>query len=274
MRLPGGILHDGERRRDFAFRPLTGAVELAMADAHGYGGSRPALVTAILAAALAQVGGLTVEPATVANLAVGDRQFLMRRLATLLGRGETWLTTRCAGCNEQFDFCVDQALLPVKEAGEGYPFATALTSRGEHRFRVPTGADQELLATAVDEEEARQLLVQRCLAPVTGPAAPGEIATARGFTPADISRIEEGLEAVAPEVATAIQAACPACATPHVVTVDPYGALAGAGATNLLQEVHRLAAAYHWSEPEILALPTGRRRQYLELIDRARGMAH
>jgi hypothetical protein len=31
MRLPGGILRDGVRRRDFAFRPLTGVVELVRA---------------------------------------------------------------------------------------------------------------------------------------------------------------------------------------------------------------------------------------------------
>ncbi len=35
MRLPGGIVRDGARRRDFAFRPLTGAVELALAEAAG-----------------------------------------------------------------------------------------------------------------------------------------------------------------------------------------------------------------------------------------------
>jgi len=36
----------------------------------------------------------------------------------------------------------------------------------------------------------------------------------------------------------------------------------------LLEEIHRLAIRYHWSEAEILRLPLPRRTGYLELIDR------
>jgi hypothetical protein len=34
----------------------------------------------------------------------------------------------------------------------------------------------------------------------------------------------------------------------------------------LLDAVHQLARAYHWSEREILALPRERRRQYLARV--------
>jgi hypothetical protein len=36
--------------------------------------------------------------------------------------------------------------------------------------------------------------------------------------------------------------------------------------------VHVLASTYHWSERQILGLPRSRRRLYLDLIDRSRGV--
>lgn len=270
MGLPGGILHDGVLRRDFAFRPLTGAVELALAEAAGAGATLPAKVTAALVAALEHVGGKPPVPETVAGLAVADRQFLMERLATGLGMGESWLTARCGRCGERFDFSVTHADLPVKEAGKGYPFATVVTSLGPCRFRVPTGADQEFLAGINDEGEACRSLVGRCLVDSPGTWAGDGQPT---FTADDMGLIESALEAVAPEVALSVQAACPACDALHVIDVDPYGALSRNAGRGLLQEIHILAATYHWSEGEILALPLERRRRYLELIDRVRGMA-
>jgi len=265
MRLPGGILRDGVRRRDFAFRPLTGAVELALAEAAGADSPMPARVTAALASTLEHVGGEMAVPATVADLSVGDRQFLMGRLAVGLGLGESWLTARCGRCGERFDFSVNHVDLPVKEAGEGYPFAEVETSLGLCCFRVPTGADQEILA-GLDDEEAFRCLMDRCLVSRMGDELPP-------FTPGDVARIEAALEAVAPEMSASVQAACPACGVPHVIDTDPYRALSLQSEGRLLQEIHILAATYHWGEAEILALPLERRRSYLDLIDRARGMA-
>lgn len=275
MELPGGILRHGVRRREFAFRPLTGAMELALAEAAEADIPLPARVTAVLSATLEQVGGEAPLPATVAGLSVADRQYLMGRLAMGLGRGEQWLTAACGRCGERFDFAVRYGDLPVKEAGEGYPFAVVETGLGLCRFRVPTGVDQELLAGIDDDAEALRLLVGCCLT-----AAPGQmeaVGVPKGwsgsFSPDDVARIEAALEAVAPEVAVSVQAACPDCGLTHLIDVDPYGVLHQYAGGSLLQEIHTIAASYHWGEGEILALPRERRRRYLELIDRGRGMA-
>lgn len=269
MRLPGGILRDGRRLRDFAFLPLTGAVELALAEAAEADCPMPVRVTAALVATLEQVGGEAAVPAKVADLSVGDRQFLMGRLAVGLGLGEHWLTANCGSCGERFDFSVNRSDLPVKGAGEGYPFAAVETSLGPCRFRVPTGTDQEMLAGLDDEDEALRCLVERCLVALPD----GYRGTAAAFTPGDVARIEAALEDVAPELAVTVQAACPACGASHVIDVDPYVALSLHAGGGLLHEIHLLAATYHWGEAEILALPLDRRRRYLDLIDRARGMA-
>ena len=67
------------------------------------------------------------------------------------------------------------------------------------------------------------------------------------------------------------QATCPECDAELLVEVDPYLTLSLAR-DEIFGEVHTLARHYHWSEAEILALPQARRRLYLGLIDRARGM--
>lgn len=265
MQLPGGLWRQGERRRDFSFRPLTGDVELALADAaiadRGRG-SVPQRVTAVLSAALARLGGDAVDPEAVRALPVADRQYLMRRLAAELGMEETWLAASCPRCGAGYDFPVRHGELPFKEAGEGYPFAAVETSLGPVRFRVPTGADQEAIAGLEDADEARRDLARRCAAePLAGE-----------LSDEDLDRIEQALEDVAPEVVTRAQVSCPDCGRPGEVHLDPYICL-GAAEGGLYQEIHALASAYHWSEPEILALPRDRRRLYLALVDQARGMA-
>lgn len=275
MRLPGGIFREGVRRRDFAFRPLTGAVELALAEAAEEGSSMPVRVTRALTAVLEHVGGEFPLPATVAALSVGDRQFLMARLAVGFGLGENWFSARCNKCGERFDFSVDYRNLPVKEAGEGYPFAEVETSLGRCNFRVPTGADQEILAGLDDDGVALQRLLDGCLIGASGyqvENGPSHRDMAGAFSPGDVARIEAALEEAAPEVAVSVQAACPACGASHEIDVNPYRILSNRLGGGLLREIHILASTYHWSEAEILALPLHRRRRYLDLIDEARGM--
>lgn len=262
--MPGGFWRhgwrDGECRRDWSFRTLTGEVELSILEAGRDRRSVPQRVTAVLTAALAELGGAAVEAETVRALSVADRQYLMRRLAVEVGIEESWIAAGCPQCGASFDIPVRHAELPVKPAGEGYPFATVDTSLGPVRFRVPDGADQEAVAGIGDPREARRALAARC-----AESLPGELSDE------DLDRAEAALEAVAPEVVTRAQAACPDCGEAAEVHLDPYVCL-GAANSGLFLDVHALASAYHWSEKEILAMPRERRRLYLSLVDQSRGM--
>jgi len=249
MLLPGGIVRDGERQRSFALRPVDGTLEAALAEA-ATAPSVPRAVTSVLAAALAELGGEPAGEEAVRNLAVGDRQFLVRQLSVHLGHDPVWLTAACSECGESFDLEVRQADLPVKEAGESFPFAQA----GDLRLRVPTGADQEAIA-GLPEQRAMRALFERCRIAGEG----------------DAKAAEAAIEEASPEVALAVLAACPDCGTANEVAVDPYLGLP-AQSEELFAEVHLLASTYHWSEAEILALPRARRRLYLRLIDRSRGV--
>ncbi|MDQ6966045.1 MAG: hypothetical protein Q9M23_03860, partial [Mariprofundaceae bacterium] len=61
MLLPGGIADAQGVQRDFLFKPLTGGVELAMADLSRGTRNHPAMVTAMLSAAVASVGDSAVS---------------------------------------------------------------------------------------------------------------------------------------------------------------------------------------------------------------------
>jgi hypothetical protein len=71
-----------------------------------------------------------------------------------------------------------------------------------------------------------------------------------------------------PQSDVSLEARCPACEGALTVNFDVadyvWRRVATAG-RELIFDVHQLAAAYGWSEAEILAIPAGRRHRYLEL---------
>jgi hypothetical protein len=262
MRLPGGLVEHGTRQRDWAFRPASGALELALAEVKEEAGSAPQAVTRALALALDRLGGAVATTDRVAALCVADRQYLMRELERHLGNEGGWFQADCRQCGARFDFHIDYADLPVREAAEGYPEAGIDLDGRQWRFRLPTGADQEAVAGLPDGEALPRLLRRLALAG-DPPEAPGQDL---------IAAAEAALEAISPAICLTVQAECPECGAGNAVELDPYRALARP-ADHLLQEVHQLALHYHWSEADILGLPRARRQRYLHLIDRARGMA-
>jgi len=261
MRLPGGLIEGGAVRRQWRFQPVSGRLELALAEAAEQVAVVPQAVTRVLALALAELGDSAATEERTANLCVPDRQFLMRELDRHLGGGTGWFHADCSACAARFDFYLDLADLPVREAGPGYPLAKV-----EHRgqtlsFRLPTGADQHELAGAAVENGRPWLLRRLSLEP----EHLGEIDETL------LDRADAALEAVAPGVINQVQAECPECGAANNVDLDPYRVLARSG-DELLRQVHQIAMHYHWSEAEILAMPQTRRLRYLDLIDRARGM--
>jgi hypothetical protein len=263
MRLPGGYWNGAQRQRDFAFGPITGELELALLEQAAHA-SLARRVTLALSGVLSRVGDVAASADVVHGLATGDRQFLVRQLARALGRDTLWITATCDTCRQRFDVQIEQSALPVKEAGDSFPFAAAQTSWGLCRLRVPTGADQETAAALVDDRDAVRALARCCV--LEG------IPEANVLGDADIASIERAVEAVAPEAATVAETKCPACEHTNRIYVDPYACLAN-GSDTLWDEIHDMASAYHWSESAILGLPRERRHRYLSRIARERGIA-
>lgn len=120
-------------------------------------------------------------------------------------------------------------------------------------FRLPSGADQAALSR---EPDAVGELVQRCIRPSTVVAK-------------TLRRVESAMAALAPNLFGELDGVCPECGATVGIPFDPQRwvlhELRGE-ATFVYEEVHLLAARYHWSEQEILALPRIRRARYAELV--------
>jgi len=264
--LPGGIHGQHGLLRDFAFHPLTGQLEVALEEG-ACDNNMPESVSVCLLASLKHIGDVSVDLELVAGLSVGDRQYLMRQLDALLEGRIRWYSADCTQCKETFDFQLDLLHLPVKAAGDGYPFAEVNTSQGRCRFRVPTGADQVAISGLSSGEGECTTLLERCLVSVDGEPPVEAII----FSDRDVVAIDVALEAVAPEVCCNIAVSCPHCGSENEVSLNPY-AFVGRSSGRLLSEVHKLAWYYHWGEEEILRMPRARRQRYLEMIDTIRGI--
>lgn len=267
MELLGGLLEGGKKHRDFRFAPVSGAVELILAESLAESANHPARVTRVLCEALDTLAGKPVTRQTVRSLCVGDRQFLMRQLSALVEPGIRWQTTRCGDCGELFEISYEHAALPVKPAGEGFPRVRVETGQGKVWVRSPTGEDQEDLASIEDDQRALELLLSRLVSPVDE----GKALQLDRLDDQDRAMIEQAVEEISPEVATQSQSHCPQCDALNLVDISPYACLARSLGP-LFEELHTLALHYHWSEQAILNLPKSRRRLYLDLIDRSRNM--
>lgn len=269
MQLLGGLNYQGRREQGVYFAPASGALEMRLHDARAHSRTHPQWVSNALACVLAEIGGESVNVDRIRDLCVADRQYLALQWRLQHGEPRQWFSAICPACDARYDFTLDWRELPVKSAAAEFPFAVAHTRFGDVQVRAPNGWDQEAIAhlcssgqLSADVDARRWLATRLVLA---------ENFDAGACDESDIVAIETAVEAMSPEVATEVNTQCPECGNEHVVELDIYAELFKS-ISHLLDDVHRLAMTYHWSEAEILALPSARRQQYLSRIDRARGM--
>ena len=265
MQLPGGIMTDGRLESAIHLAPMRGHIELTLAELADLDVSQPAMVSRFIAATIDRIGSADCDDALAGQLSVGDRHYLVRVIGAALGHNRIWLKSQCRQCGEIFEIAIEQDKLPVKPASADFPRA-AFDLHGQiYQLRVPNGHDQQIiaehLASGMNETAARSALARMLLEPnYTGQ-----------FEEADLARLEQVLEAMAPEVADRAQSNCPECDAPVEIEIDPYLSLQQAS-DEIFSDINVLARHYHWSEAAILAMPRTRRKLYLRLIDRDRGM--
>ncbi len=196
---------------------------------------------------------------------------LHRRLQALIaieragGTQSAAVRSRCphAGCAEPMELELDLAQFVLPEGPERFECDAAPGVR--LAARLPTGADQrrwcsESRGTSPESRFARELVVA-----VNGEA----LAHDAELAPEWLEPLAEALEAHDPLTALRLTTHCPACGESVALEFDLEAHLlasAAARQARLLDAVHRLARAYHWSEREILALPRRRREQYLARV--------
>jgi hypothetical protein len=171
----------------------------------------------------------------------------------------------CPGCAEPAELDFDLSAIQVLPAVERPETLVMNVSAYRIHVRVPTLADLSATAHLPDPESIRRALLELTVT-----------ATRRGRTvapaglPADVLKtIEARLGDADPQADVRLGVRCPHCAHEWAAPFDIARFLwaeLDAWAVRLLFEVHVLASAYSWSEPEVLALSPARRRFYLEAV--------
>jgi hypothetical protein len=170
---------------------------------------------------------------------------------------------RCPGCETEFDLPLDLSAL----AGAVPPAVSVSVDVNGFAAIVRPPTTQDLLELSTDQppEAFAAALFLRCIEQATQrgrliepSALPPAIRTA-----AAVALSAQGMEGPSADLT------CGACGHAWQAPIDIAGAVLrdiDAWVVRQLDEVHRIAGAYHWSERDILALSPARRQFYLEAI--------
>ncbi|MFF4834334.1 hypothetical protein [Streptomyces sp. NPDC001315] len=215
-----------------------------------------------------------LDAGTLPALPVGKREADLFTLRRALFGERMQVRLACAACGEDMEFDLDTAEFarsaagrdesagPGAAVGPGEVVVRVRSDGWDVEFRLPGVAD---LTAAGRAEDPRRALLARCLVSAVHDGA----AVAAGDLPGPVQRrIAEAVEAADPGADVTLNVACPECGQATRAELDIASYLwteLDAWARDLLLDVHLLATAYGWSEPEILALSPLRRRYYLEL---------
>lgn len=226
------------------------------------GTSRPALVTRLLASCLRDRNDLALSSDAAWDWTVSER--LQGLLAIAHASGDL-MTQAVATCGHPG--CGGRVELEMGIEAFASDSATSLTWRAPDgssvQLRLPSGKDLDLWqrhASATTDVEA--WLVHSLIERVDGQAP-----NADWRVPADwLVCLAAALADADPLTALTLDVTCPYCAQAVAVDVDLEMLLIDRlrqRQMRLTDEVHQLAAHYHWSERDIAALPAWRRSRYI-----------
>jgi len=226
--------------------PLSDPVRLLAAWESGAGSPPVARGAAMVAAA-----GLVSDAGAALDLPLAACAALVVRTHVEAFGGLVPCAATCPGCAEPIELTLDLTAL-----SDGEPARTATVAGGAVTVRALTTRD---LLDAATAEDPRALLLSRCVEGCGTAAAAVE------------DEVGAAAERLAGAAAVVLRAVCPGCGSPVRFGLDPGLLLweqVATAAGRLLVEVAELAAAYGWSEPEVLRLSPMRRAAYRELAGR------
>lgn len=187
-----------------------------------------------------------------------------RALLRTYGGGALAAITECPSCGALLEIAVDPD--QVTDSPEAPARVTVAAGGYRVTARPPTAGDLSALPRDASPDELCDALLAECVleasqdgAPVGPEVLPGPVRDA----------VESALEQADPGADISLLLSCEECGTEWAESLDPvrfaWSALESS-ARRLATDVHQLAAAYGWSEQEILGLSPFRRRLYLSAV--------
>ncbi|MGW3268688.1 T4 family baseplate hub assembly chaperone [Streptomyces sp. NPDC001056] len=203
-----------------------------------------------------------LDAAALPVVPLGEREHDLLALRRALFGERMQVRLDCHACGADMEFELDAGEFARSLDRPGRPVVQLAEDGWDIVFRLPAAADLTAAACAADPRTA---LLARCLVSAAHDGTP----RAADALPAPVQRrIAEAVEAADPGADVTLNVGCPECGAPTRAELDIASYLwteLDAWARDVLLDVHLLATAYGWSEPEILALSPLRRRYYLEL---------
>jgi hypothetical protein len=203
-----------------------------------------------------------LDAAALPAVPLGERESDLFALRRALFGERMQVRLDCHACGADMEFELDAGRFTRSLTTAGQPVVELTEDGWDITFRLPAAAD---LTTAARSVDPRAALLARCLVSAVHHGTPRTADT----LPVPVQqRIAEAVAAADPGADVTLNVGCPECGTATRAQLDIASYLwteLDAWARDVLLDVHLLATAYGWSEPEILALSPMRRRYYLEL---------
>jgi hypothetical protein len=137
----------------------------------------------------------------------------------------------------------------------------------EIEYRLPTSEDLlEIAASGLDTGAATRELLRRCVVRVQDADRAIDPTV---LPPPVIARLGDEMTREDPEAEIRLRLTCPACGHDFRVSFDIvsyFWSEVEDWAHRVLVDIHTLAAAYGWSERQILALSPMRRQLYVDMV--------
>jgi hypothetical protein len=209
----------------------------------------------------ALVVGLDLERTVAEALPIGRRDEQLLRLRVRLFGDRFDTVTTCPSCGELIEATFDAGNLRIDEPE--VPASSTEVDDWEVVWRLPTSADLRAIADCPDVDAARAGLVERTVLDALGNS--GERDPIPDWV---LARVIEDMGRADPGAEMRFELVCPWCEHSWNALFDIAEFLwseIDSAAQRLLEDVGTLAAAFGWSEREILAMGPARRDRYLEL---------
>jgi hypothetical protein len=200
--------------------------------------------------------------AELADLSLGERDVLLLDIRERTLGTDLKGYTECPQCHVTIDFT-----LLVEDVRVGLPLRREehlVTDGGfEIRFRIPTSRDLGAAQECRSVEEARVLLLRRC---VLSARQGGREIDPAALPESVAQEIAGRMETDDPQAEMPLSLSCAACGHQWLILLDVaafFWSELSALAERLLYDVHTLARFYGWSEADILAMSAARRQFFL-----------
>lgn len=202
----------------------------------------------------------------LAHLSIGARDTRLLEIYARLFGPSLNAFAQCPACSEPLEYTLSTHELKASTSSPAGPAPLTLDDGCiSLRLRLPDSFDLRAVSACTEPEDAAKMLTERCVVEATLGGQPISLAD---LPPDANEAISSALAAADPGAEMLLNLNCAVCSHAWQVTLDIERFLwsrISATAKRLLRDVHALALAYGWREPDILALSMVRRQTYVEM---------